>query len=133
MISDHVVFTSSHFIVEAGEDQETNPGIYGKALASWMAEKLKARGVPVESMVAEDFGRCVMVQRKPFMLWVACASLDGSKTRWQMFIALEQGLVGRLLRRADATPDLQRLREHYRALVQEVPGIADVEWQEQAQ
>jgi hypothetical protein len=129
MICDHVVFTSAHFTVQPGEDEETNPGIYGKALAEWMAAQLKIRGVAVEGVAAEDFGRCVMIKRTPVMLWVACASLDDEPTRWQMFIAVERGVMARL-RRVDPGPDLDELRRHYRALVNEIPGVTDIEWQE---
>jgi hypothetical protein len=130
MITDHVEFSSSHFSVEAGEDDETNPGIYGRALAAWLATQLRGRGVTVEDIVAEDFGRCVIVRRSPFRLWIACASEDGSRTRWQMFIALEQGLLSRLFRRQDAQAELARLRLHFRAIVADVPGATDVTWQD---
>jgi hypothetical protein len=127
MVTDHIEFTSSYFLVESGEDAATNPGIYGKALAQWVADKLRARGVCVEGeVVAEDFGRCVIVSRKPYMLWVACANVDGSTTRWQMFIALELGLTGVLLHRADSSAAVESLREHYSALVRELPGAVDV-------
>jgi hypothetical protein len=130
MIYDHVSFSSAYFVVEPGEDTETNPGIYGRALASWVADKLQAHGISVDGgIVAEDFGRCMMVRRRPFMLWVACSNADGSSTRWQMFIALENSITNRLFHRADPTPELQRLREQYRALVQEVPEVSDVVWE----
>ena len=128
MVSDHVTFSSSHFKVEPDEGQETNPGLYGKALAEWMAAQLRDRGVPVEEIIAEDFGRCVIVKREPVMLWVACASLDGNPTRWQMFIARERGLIARI-RRIDGTADLEELRKHYRMLVNEIPGVADIQWE----
>ena len=104
MVSDRVTFSSNHFKVEAGEHEKTNPGIYGKALAEWMAAQLRRRGVLVEEIVAEDFGRCVLVKRKPIMFWVGCASVDDNPTRWQMFIALERGLMARL-RRIDGTTE----------------------------
>ena len=130
MICDHVSFSSPYFAVETGEDKETNPGIYGKALACWVAERLQAHGISVDGgVIAEDFGRCVLVRRKPFMLWVACANADGSTTRWQTFIAFENSLLNKLFRRIDPASDLQRLREHYRAIVEEVPGISDVVWE----
>lgn len=130
MISDHVIFASSHFAIEPGEDKETNPGIYGKTLAAWFAEQLKGRGVPVERIAVEDFGRCIIVKRKPFMLWVACASLDDDTTHWRMFIAVEVNSIIRLFRRVETEPDVQRLRGHYRAILEEVPGISDIEWQQ---
>jgi hypothetical protein len=129
MISDHVVFSSRHFAVEPDEDAETNPGIYGRALAAWVAQSLQRRGIVVERIIAEDFGRCVMIKRKPFKLWIACASLDGSHTRWQMFIALEQNPLTTFFSKESPEPELERLREHYRAIVEAVPGITEVEWQ----
>jgi hypothetical protein len=130
MASDHVVFRSSHFAVEPGEDRETNPGIYGKALASWIAERLRTRGVAVEAaIVAEDFGRVIVVQRVPFMLWVGCASLDDSTTEWQLQIAAEFTWFARLFRRVDPAPAIAQVREHLRAIVQEVPGVSDIQWQ----
>ena len=115
--------------MEPGEDSETNPGIYGRALARWVAERLNKRGLVVEQVLAEDFGRCVLIRSKPFKLWVACASLDGSRTRWQMFIALEQNPITKLFTRADPESDLKKLREQFRAVVGEVPDVRDIEWQ----
>jgi hypothetical protein len=130
MISDHVIFTSPLFPIEPGEDSETNPGIYGRALAAWVAQTLQSRGVAIDGIIAEDFGRCVMVKRKPFKLWVTCASLDGSSTRWQMFIVVEQGPLAKLLRRPDPAPEFRQLRDHFRAILRDIPGINALEWQD---
>src|SRR2546426_8514214 len=67
-------FESSAFPVIPGEDEETNPGIYGKALAQWLAEHLRAAGFPTGNVIAEDFGWCVPVESQPHSLYVACAS-----------------------------------------------------------
>ena len=39
-----LAFESSAFAVIPGEDHETNPGIYGKALAQWLAGEPRAAG-----------------------------------------------------------------------------------------
>jgi hypothetical protein len=129
MVSDHVEFTTTYFVVVPGEDDDTNPGIFGCALAEWVAQRLLARGVPVDRIASEDFGRCVIVKRQPIMLFVACASSDGNPARWQMFIGLEQNWLRRLFRSGDAQAELARLRAHFRAIVAEVPGISNVTWQ----
>ena len=41
-------FESSAFTVIPGEDESTNPGIYGKALAEWLADQLRAAGLPAD-------------------------------------------------------------------------------------
>ena len=35
MITDHVIFSSPYFKVQPGEDEETNPGIYGRSPSGW--------------------------------------------------------------------------------------------------
>ena len=130
MVSDHVEFTSTHFIAIPGEDRVTNPGVLGLALAEWVSQALKARGVPVEQVVAEDFGRCVIVKRKPVMLFIACASAGDRPARWQMFIGLEQNWVTRLIGGGNADSELARLRDHFRAIVAAIPGVSEVAWQQ---
>ena len=91
-------FESSAFPVAEGEDQQTNPGIYGKALAQWLAEQLRAAGVPAGEVIAEDFGWCVPVESKPHSLYVACASAD-DRDQWRVFVFAEGGVMARLLGR----------------------------------
>jgi hypothetical protein len=42
-----VTFQTEFFKPVHGEEEETNPGRYGKALAQWLAKNLKERGVTV--------------------------------------------------------------------------------------
>jgi hypothetical protein len=90
-------FKSSAFAVEPGEDEHTNPGIYGKALAQWLSEQLRSRGVPVGEVIAEDFGWCVPVRSKPHSLYVVCASTEGEPNHWRVFAFAEGGFMARLL------------------------------------
>ena len=65
-------FESSVFAVVPGEDTETNPGIYGKALAQWLADQLREAGVRAGAVIAEDFGWCIPVESRPHSLsWYA--------------------------------------------------------------
>jgi hypothetical protein len=66
-------FRSTRFEIEPGEDDEINPGIYGKQLAEWLKARLEDHGYKVEPVINEDWGRCLMCSRKPFLLWVGCA------------------------------------------------------------
>lgn len=123
-----VTFKSNYFPIEPGEDEDINPGVFGKALATWIAGRLRERGVAVEKMIEEDFGRLVLIQRKPLMLWVGCANVEDTVTEWQLFIVAEGGLFNRLLRRVDQKPVFSDLVAHVRAIVEQVPGVSDVEW-----
>jgi hypothetical protein len=129
MVSDHVEFTTTYFVAVPGEDRDTNPGVVGLPLAEWVAQSLKARGVPVELVVAEDFGRCVIIKRKPVMLFIACASTGERAARWRMFIGVEQNWLTRLFGGGNANFELARLRDHFRAIVTLIPGVLEVVWQ----
>jgi hypothetical protein len=82
---------SSRFAIEAGEDEETNPGIYGRALAQWLATQLPTFGWRVKSCIAEDFGRVVEVEDSRFRAFVACASGHDGADSWQAFTFVEGG------------------------------------------
>lgn len=67
-------FRSDLFPVDPREDEETNPFCYGKELAAWLSDKFRAAGYTPEPVIPEDWGWCVMIERKPFMLWVGCGN-----------------------------------------------------------
>jgi hypothetical protein len=80
-------FVSSAFTVTPGQDQETNPGIFGRALASWVSEQLIGAGFHPGGVIAEDFGWCVPVKSPPYPLYVVCASGELAN-HWQIFASI---------------------------------------------
>jgi hypothetical protein len=107
-------FESAAFEVIPGEDEETNPGIYGKALAQWLVEQLRAAGFSPGEVIAEDFGWCVPVKSEPHSLYVACASTGERLNQWRVFAFAEGGVMARLLgqeRRVAVDPVLRRCLE----------------------
>lgn len=89
-------FGSSAFPIVPDEDKQTNPGIYGKALAQWIAEQLAIRGFSVGEVIAEDFGWCVPIEAKSPRLYVACANVDEQPNQWHVFAFAEGGVLTRL-------------------------------------
>ncbi|MFT0211080.1 hypothetical protein VQ643_00485 [Pseudomonas sp. F1_0610] len=82
-------FNSDAFPIVAGEDEEVNPGIYGKTLSEWLAEKLATKNIKVLSIFADDFGRLIEIETHPFNLFVVCASESGSKNQFCVFVLCE--------------------------------------------
>jgi hypothetical protein len=97
-------FESSAFAPMPGEDEQTNPGIYGKALAQWLAEQLAAAGFSPGAVIAEDFGWCVPLKSEPHSLYVACASTGDKPGEWRVFAFVEGGIMDRLLG-SDRSPE----------------------------
>lgn len=102
-------FESSAFAIMPGEDEETNPGVFGKSLAHWIAAQLAARGFSVGDLIAEDFGWCVPVETKSPRLFVACASTEEKPNQWRVFAFVEGGTLVRLLGTNKSTESLAAL------------------------
>jgi hypothetical protein len=124
-----LAFESNAFPIEPGEDERTNPGVFGKALAIWLATELKLRGVPTRAVVAEDFGWCIEVDQRPHRLYVACANAPSSTTRWQVHAFADVGWLARVLRREPPAAPLANLFATLRRALDELPvahGVREV-------
>jgi hypothetical protein len=115
-------FQSSAFAISPGEDEATNPGIYGKALAQWLAEQLRAAGFAAGDVIAEDFGWCVPVESRPHSLYVACASAD-EPDHWRVFAFAEGGVVARILRKDKSAESLASLFTTVRRCLESAPIV----------
>ncbi|MGO8934105.1 MAG: hypothetical protein ACLP0B_00585 [Steroidobacteraceae bacterium] len=120
---------TSFFEIEPSEDRDTNPGIYGRAFANWIAERLKERGESVEEIVSEDWGRCVIVTRKPYLLWIGCGNRAGRTDEWGAFVVAEPGLLQRLSGSVDLRTAVDRLHQVLDEIMHEVPQATRV-WSE---
>jgi hypothetical protein len=121
-------FESSAFAVTPGEDEETNPGIYGKSLAQWLSEQLASRGVRVTGVIAEDFGWCVGIDSTPHAAYVACASTEDELRQWGVFVFAEGGLMARLLgkdKRAEVVASLFALVKDILSSSQNVSAMTE--------
>lgn len=129
-------FRSTRFAVTPGEDMEVNPGIYGRQLAYWLRDGLAVRGYPEADVVPEDWGWCVICQRRPYRLWVGCASVadaeEASSTGsvivavrsevrvWHCFTMVERNWLSRVLGRGkQAALACRRLDDSVRAMLVE--------------
>jgi hypothetical protein len=124
-----VTFESDFFKPVAGEEEKTNPGLLGQALAEWLEVQLRHRGVEVEGVIPEDFGWVVMISRKPFMLWLGCSNVEDSTTEWRVFPVAEPPLVQRLFKRYATEPAVQALWEHVKVIVPTIPAVNAISWE----
>ena len=116
-------FHSSSFAVEPGEDSHTNPGLFGKALAQWLAQQLRMRGFAVGQVIAEDFGWCAPVESKPHSLYVVCASAEEAPNQWRVFAFAEGGLMARLLGKDRSAQSVARLFAALKEVLQGAPQV----------
>jgi hypothetical protein len=126
-------FKSSKFEIEAGEDEDINPGIYGRQLAAWLKMRLEEVGYPVE-IINEDWGRCLICAWEPFRLWVGCANMMDAETErggppnkedvvWHCFATAEIPFWKRLFGKPDTAPAVAKLSASLREILDAEPQI----------
>jgi hypothetical protein len=120
----HLLFKSSLFPPEPDEDAETNPGLFGKALALWLGQRLAESGYRALGYVAEDFGRLVQLEHPRFRTYVACSSTDESATEWRVFAIVEGG--GLFAGREKAIVR-EKLIADVEAILRREPAVADLQ------
>jgi hypothetical protein len=118
-----LVFESSAFAIIPGEDEQTNPGIYGRSLASWLAEELRPAGCAAGAIIAEDFGWCIPVASKPHSLYVVCAATGDRQDQWRVFVFAEGGLIARLLGKDRRAGSVANLFATVRRCLESAPNI----------
>lgn len=127
--SDAVNFTSSHFQIDAREEERTNPGVYGFALAHWLSDRFREKGLVAKEVVPEDWGWCVVLKTKPVRVNLAISNVDGSSTRWRVFVFAERGFLQFTRGANDLKQEVASVREHLAAIVSTVPDVRDVAWE----
>ncbi|MCB1607445.1 MAG: hypothetical protein KDI71_10765 [Xanthomonadales bacterium] len=130
-------FRSDLFQIEQGEDEEINPGRYGRQLAQWLQHQLEARGYEVEH-ICEDWGHCLMCARDPFLLWVGCGNVDmvdsgaeavvppSEAIVWHCFVCAEIPWLKRLFANPPTADAVAKLARDLHAAVDSEPRIQRV-------
>ena len=125
-----VEFRSSKFPPYEGEEQQINPGLWGKRLAEYLVQKLVERGIETAEMVAEDWGWYVPVRNEGFRLALCCGHQYGDDDEFLCFTEPSTPVVKKLFKKIDATPQLTRLTEALQEILASDPEIRDVVWTE---
>jgi hypothetical protein len=121
MHSPVLMFQSARFDVDQDEDKLTNPGIYGRTLAEWLALELPAHGYrALGEVIPEDFAWCVPVAAADCELYIACASAEEG---WQAYVFADCGLMERLAGRDHRATAVAGLYSAVRTILEEAPGI----------
>lgn len=128
----HVEFRSSKFPPYEGEEEEINPGLWGKRLTEYLAQKLAERGIETEEFSVEDWGCYLPVKNEGFRLALCCGHQNGDDDQLQVFTEPSTPKVKKFFRTIDATPQLTRLTEAVREILASDPDIREVVWSDSA-
>jgi hypothetical protein len=123
-----VEFRSSKFPPYEGEEEEINPGLWGKRLTEYLAQKLAEHGIETGEMAIEDWGCYLPLRNEGFRLALCCGHQSGDDDQFLVFTDPSTPKVKKLFRTIDATLQLTRLLEALRKILESDPDIREIVW-----
>lgn len=125
-----VEFRSTKFPPYEDEEEQINPGLWGKRLAEYLVQKLAGKGIKTEEIAAEDWGWYVPVTNEEFRLALCCGHQDGDDDEFICFTEPASPVIKKFFKKIDATAQLTRLVVALEQILSSDPEIKDIRWTE---
>lgn len=123
-----VEFRSSKFPPYDNEEDQINPGLWGKRLAEYLVQNLGNHSIVTGEPIAEDWGWYVSMKIDGAKLAICCGHQNGDDDEFMVFTDPSKPVVKKLFRKTDVTPQLGRLTEALRKILASDPEIRDIVW-----
>ncbi len=124
----HVEFRSAKFPPYEGEEKQVNPGLWGKRLAEYLSQRLRAAGVPTGEIYAEDWGWAIPLQNDAFPMWIGCGHYQEYPDGYLVFIEPSKPVIRKLLKKIDTTADVARVADAIDKILASDPEIQGLRW-----
>jgi hypothetical protein len=121
-------FSSEAFPPYPDEDEQINPGRFGKRLAEFLQEALPRHGFEVTTIGAEDWGWMVELKNEEFPLWIGCGNVDGSEHEFLCFIEPSKPEVKKLFKKIPTEEVVDRLKDAVEAALSASGTVNDFRW-----
>ncbi|MDQ8196393.1 hypothetical protein QEH59_18335 [Coraliomargarita sp. SDUM461004] len=125
-----VEFRSKKFPAYEDEEEEINPGLWGRRLAEYLTTKLKEKGIPIEDYFTEDWGYYLPIENKEFRLAICCSHQYGDDNEFLCFTEPRTPKVRKLFKKIDASEQLGKITKAMDEILTSDPDIRDVKWME---
>ena len=121
-------FHSDAFPALPGEDEQINPGRWGKQLADFIRSELSARSLPGGEPYAEDWGWAVPIDNIDYPLWVGCGNLDGDENGFLCFIEPSKSSARKLFRKIDTRERVEQVAVALDQALGSHPKVTNLHW-----
>jgi hypothetical protein len=127
-VQTYVEFRSDMFPAIDGEEAQVNPGLWGKRLADFLCENLRAEGFATGTPFAEDWGWVVPVVNEEFRLWIGCGHYQEYPDGFLCFIEPHKPFIRKLLKKIDTRERVSSLQRAMNKVLEENRGIRSIRW-----
>lgn len=128
-----VEFRSNKFPPETNEEEQINPGLWGRKLAAYLRQKLVARGIETNDIYAEDWGWVVPIKNDSFQAWIGCGHQHGDEDQFLCFIEPVKPFVRKLFKKINTMELVARLTQVLNEILTSDPEIREVRWLDEAE
>lgn len=125
-----VEFRSTKFPPYEGEQEEINPGLWGRRLTEYLAQQLAAKGIETDGMTIEDWGCYLPIRKEGSKLALCCGHQDGDDDQFLVFTDPATPRVKKFFRTVDLSEPLTRLLTALREILESDPEIHEIVWME---
>src|SRR5262249_15564736 len=119
---------SDAFPAEPREDEEINPGRWGKELADYLRSAFDREGLWGGAPTAEDWGWLVPISNDAFPLWVGCGNYERYPDGFLCFIEPSKARIRKLFRSIDTTERVAQVAFALDAALRTHFHVRDVRW-----
>ena len=123
-----VEFRSDKFPPYDGEEEQINPGLWGKRLAEYLQKNLPHHGVKVTGIGAEDWGWMVELENDEFPLWIGCGHQNGDNDEFVCFIEPSKPFIRKWFKKIDTKESVNRVVIALANVLESDSDIRDIKW-----
>jgi hypothetical protein len=126
----HVEFYSTQFPPYPDEEEQINPGVWGKRLAEYLKTHLQTHGIPSGEIFVEDWGVGIPIEGMEHNIWIGCASYQDNDNSdgFLCFIEPSKGYIRKWFRKIDISEKIQRVADTLDLILKNDPDIRDINW-----
>lgn len=124
----HVEFRSYYFPAFEGEEDEINPGLWGKLLADFLRDGLISRKYEIAEPIAEDWGWMLKVLNQPFRMWIGCGHYPEFQDGFLCFIHPHKTQIWSGLRKIKTLEPIKAIQAAMDEVLNENERIRDKRW-----
>ena len=126
----HVEFISDAFPPYPGEDEETNPGIWGKRLAEFLVAELPKHGITPKEFYTEDWGWEIPIENKAFAMYLGCSNqLESGGNHFLCMISPFKPVIRKFFfKTINTTADVGRLADALDKILAGNSEVREIRW-----
>ena len=124
----YIHFYSERFKPDPGEDEEVNPGIYGKKLATWITDELPESGIKTNRTYPEDWGWEIDVSTDKINRYIGVRNVDDTDNEWVVFIEIRSKIIMKLLGKSqDEEKEIEEILTSLEPILNNEESIKDLD------